>query len=37
MLVNLNKVLPLARKKKYAIGAFNINNLEMALGVIFAA
>jgi fructose-bisphosphate aldolase class II len=37
MLVNLNKVLPLARKKKYAIGAFNINNLEMAQGVIFAA
>lgn len=37
MLVNLNKILPRARKNKYAIGAFNINNLEMAQGVIFAA
>lgn len=37
MLVNLNKLLPRARKGHYAIGAFNINNLEMLQGVVAAA
>lgn len=37
MLVNLNKLLPLARKKHYAVGAFNINNLETLQGVVAAA
>ncbi|MCX6780987.1 MAG: class II fructose-bisphosphate aldolase family protein [Candidatus Magasanikbacteria bacterium] len=37
MLVNLNKVLPRARAHKYAVGAFNINNLEIAQGVVAAA
>lgn len=37
MLVNLNKILPIARRKKYAVGAFNINNLETAQGIISAA
>lgn len=37
MLVNLNKILPVARKKGYAVGAFNINNLEITQGVIAAA
>lgn len=37
MLVNLNKLLPRARKDHYAVGAFNINNLEMLQGVVAAA
>lgn len=37
MLVNFNKILQHARKNKYAIGGFNINNLETAQGIIFAA
>ena len=37
MLVNLNKILPAARRGGYAIGAFNINNLEIAQGIIAAA
>ena len=36
MLVNLNKLLPLARKGHYAVGAFNINNLETLQGVVEA-
>lgn len=37
MLVNLNKLLSRARKGHYAVGAFNINNLEMLQGVVAAA
>ncbi len=37
MLVNLNKILPKAQRGKYAVGAFNINNLEIAQAVIDAA
>lgn len=37
MLVNLNKLLPRAREKRYAVGAFNINNLETLRGVVAAA
>lgn len=37
MLVNLTKILLQARRKKYAVGAFNINNLETAQGIISAA
>ncbi len=37
MLATLNDILPKARKQKYAIGAFNINNLEIAQGVVNAA
>ncbi len=37
MLKNLNHILPKARKRGYAVGAFNINNLETALAIIEAA
>ena len=37
MLVNLNEVLPIAKKNGYAVGLFNTVNLEMAQGVISAA
>lgn len=37
MLVNLNAVLPAAKKGGYAVGLFNTVNLEMAKGVISAA
>lgn len=37
MLVNLNEVLPAAKKGKYAVGLFNTVCLEMAEGVIAAA
>jgi len=37
MLVNLNKILPKARKGKYAIGAFNTSNLEITQAIIQAA
>lgn len=37
MLVTLNKLLPRARARTYAIGAFNVSNLETVQGVIAAA
>lgn len=37
MLTNLNTILPKAQKGGYAVGAFNINNLEIAQGIIDAA
>lgn len=37
MLVNLNDVLPKAKKEGYAVGLFNTVNLEMAKGVLAAA
>lgn len=37
MLVSLNKILPAARKGRFAIGAFNFNNLEMCQGIIAGA
>ncbi|MFA6098745.1 MAG: class II fructose-bisphosphate aldolase [Patescibacteria group bacterium] len=37
MLVHLSELLKDAKKKKYAIGAFNIENLETTLGVVRAA
>lgn len=37
MLVNLNKILPEARKKGYAVGAFNTSNLEITQAIITAA
>ena len=37
MLVNLNGVLPQAKKNGYGVGLFNTVNLEMAQGVIRAA
>lgn len=37
MLVNLNKLLLRAHKGHYAVGAFNINNLETLQGVVAAA
>lgn len=37
MLVNLNAILPKARKGGYAVGAFNINNLEICQAIIDAA
>jgi fructose-bisphosphate aldolase class II len=37
MLVNLNKILPAARKGKYAIGAFNTSNLEITQAIVQAA
>lgn len=37
MLVTLNEILPEARKKKRAVGAFNVANYEAALGVVRAA
>ncbi len=36
MLVNLNRILPEARKKGYAVGAFNTSNLEITQGIIRA-
>lgn len=37
MLVSLSQVLKKAQRGKYAVGAFNINNLEMLEGIIKAA
>jgi fructose-bisphosphate aldolase class II len=37
MLVTLNEVLPKARKKGYAVGAFNTSNLEITQAIITAA
>lgn len=37
MLVNLNKILSKAQKGRYAVGAFNINNLEIAQAIVNAA
>lgn len=37
MLVNLNKILPKARKQRYAVGAFNTSNLEITQAIIRAA
>lgn len=37
MLVNLNKILAAARRGGYAIGAFNINNMELVQGIVAAA
>lgn len=37
MLVNLNDILPKAKKEGYAVGLFNTVNLEMAKGVLKAA
>jgi ketose-bisphosphate aldolase len=37
MLVHIRDIVKDAKKKKYAIGAFNIHNIESALGVAYAA
>lgn len=37
MLVNMNEVLPAARKAGYAVGLFNAVNLELARGIMAAA
>jgi fructose-bisphosphate aldolase class II len=37
MLVNLNDILPKARKNGYAVGAFNTSNLEITQAIIAAA
>jgi len=37
MLVNLNDILPKARKKGYAVGAFNTSNLEITQAILQAA
>ncbi len=37
MLVHLSELIKDAKKKKYALGAFNIENLETTLGVVRAA
>ena len=37
LLVNLNKILPKARKMRYAVGAFNSSNLEITQAIITAA
>lgn len=37
MLVNLNRILPTARQKGYAVGAFNTSNLEITQAIILAA
>jgi fructose-bisphosphate aldolase class II len=37
MLVNLNKILPKARRHHYAVGAFNTSNLEITQAIIEAA
>jgi fructose-bisphosphate aldolase class II len=37
MLVTLNEILPKARKKHYAVGAFNTTNLEITQAIIQAA
>jgi fructose-bisphosphate aldolase class II len=37
MLVNLNDILPQARKKNYAVGAFNTSNLEISQAIVQTA
>ncbi len=37
MLVNLNKILPKARRERYAVGAFNTSNLEITQAILQAA
>ncbi len=37
MLVNLNHILPLARKRHYAVGHFNTSNLEITQAILSAA
>jgi fructose-bisphosphate aldolase class II len=37
MLVNLNDILPRARRKGYAVGAFNTSNLEITQAILSAA
>ncbi len=37
MLVNLNRILPKARRHGYAVGAFNTSNLELTQAIIKAA
>ncbi len=37
MLVTLNKILPIAREQKFAVGAFNTANLELTQAIIEAA
>jgi len=37
MLVNLNKILPKARKGKYGVGAFNTSNIEITQAILQAA
>jgi len=37
MLVNLNSILPKARKKHYGVGAFNTSNIELTQAIINAA
>jgi fructose-bisphosphate aldolase class II len=37
MYVNLNEILPAARKRHYAVGAFNTSNLEITQAIIQAA
>ncbi|MEO0136514.1 MAG: class II fructose-1,6-bisphosphate aldolase [candidate division WOR-3 bacterium] len=37
MIVNLNKVLPQAREKKYAVGHFNTSNMEITQAIVQAA
>jgi fructose-bisphosphate aldolase class II len=37
MLVNLNEILPKARKRGYAVGAFNTSNLELTQAIVRAA
>lgn len=37
MLVNLNEILPRARQKKYAVGAFNTSNLEITQAILQVA
>jgi fructose-bisphosphate aldolase class II len=37
MLVNLNSILPKARKGRYAVGAFNTSNLEITQAILEAA
>ncbi len=37
MLVNLNKILPKARRAHYAVGAFNTSNLEITQAILQAA
>jgi len=37
MLINLNKILPKARRERYAVGAFNTSNLEITQAILQAA
>ena len=37
MLVNLNKILPKARRERYAVGVFNISNLEITQAILRAS